>query len=139
MGLRCGAIGVGGADAFARLQASRAVFTNGQGASAVGLTARYCARVRVCVSPWPTLSRSVQKDPVTKEWTLSGGAMVLADTGCCLIDEFEKMTDQDRTSILEAMEQQSISVSKAGIVTSLQARCTVMVRAKRGVRFAARI
>jgi DNA replication licensing factor MCM2 len=91
--------------------ASRAIFTNGQGASAVGLTA------------------SVQKDPITREWTLSGGAMVLADTGCCLIDEFEKMTDQDRTSILEAMEQQSISVSKAGIVTTLQARCTVMAAA----------
>ena len=91
--------------------ASRAIFTNGQGASAVGLTA------------------SVQKDPITREWTLSGGAMVLADTGVCLIDEFEKMTDQDRTSILEAMEQQSISVSKAGIVTTLQARCTVMAAA----------
>ncbi|KAI8017051.1 DNA replication licensing factor MCM2 [Camellia lanceoleosa] len=88
-----------------------AVYTIGKGVSAVGLTA------------------AVHKDPVTREWTLEGGAVVLADKWMCLIDEFDKMNEQDRVGIHEAMKQQGISISKDEIITFLQARCSIIVAA----------
>jgi replicative DNA helicase Mcm len=96
---------------FASLLAPKCIYVSGAAATGVGLTA------------------SAEKDELTGGWVLKAGALVLASGGMAAIDEFDKMQDNERGAIHEALEQQSVSIAKAGIVTKFKTQTAVLAAA----------
>ena len=92
--------------------APRSIYASGKASSAAGLTAA-----------------AVRDEFGEGQWTLEAGALVLADMGIACIDEIDKMNEQDRSSLHQAMEQQEISVAKAGINATLKSRCAILAAA----------
>ena len=92
--------------------APRGIYTSGKGATAAGLTAA-----------------AVKDDFAGGRWALEAGMLVLADGGMAVIDELDKMTPEDRSAMHEALEQQTVSIAKAGITSTLNARCPVLAAA----------
>jgi replicative DNA helicase Mcm len=90
----------------------RGIYTSGKSSTSAGLTAT-----------------AVKDELGDGRWTIEAGALVLADKGIAAIDEMDKMNNEDKSALHEAMEQQTISVAKAGVMATLKSRCSLLAAA----------